>query len=690
VNKFTACGRRLAYSGETAEGNPMSAVCRIALFVAMWFALTATAQARSAIDVSALKPFPCPSDEGYVNKTRVRHCGSLRTTERADGTGRPVDVAVVVSIPSDPEYAQRTPTVFVHGGPGYALVDVWWSVAMLNFAGEGPLVIFDHRAVGKSKPKLCGFLDVDDPTFDKLSSADIKTRTLSDAKKCVDSLTKDAVDLTAYGSAGTVADMEALRKALRIEKWNLYGVSYGTTVTLAYVAAHPDRVRAAVIDSVYPPEMPSFSSIVPDGMSAIDAMNRVCESQPRCKARFGDLSKLLDEAIVALDKAPHPVRVVDPSTSKVTTRHISSSTLFALVQGRALQTAAWPVVPLMMADARDGKPSNVLNSAFSDMLFEISLVSNGAYLATECFDRAPFDSTADLKNQAARWPNIARAVSVETYFEVCALWPAKQTQNWSTPAGVAPPMLVVGGAWDPVTPAAQARATAERLGAKAQLLITPKAAHGVTMYDPCTESIVARFFKTPDAKLDFTCVTTRRDPIFATGVISFDAQLALSPDALPVSSWAFLIGLFSAVLWPAAWTYGAVARRPVAQHAPWWQRASFWLSLTALGLIAWAYPVAASIVETPGIVDTWASYGIPIEAWPTYPVLPLIIVAGLIGTWRLIAEAQSEALTRLQLAHRGLVVGAVVAVLVGLWQLGMLTQLPDLAMNEIKFLTGLR
>jgi hypothetical protein len=425
-------------------------------------------------------------------------------------------------------------------------------------------------------------------------------------------------------------------------------------------------------------------------MSAIDAMNRVCESQPRCKARFGDLSELLDEAIVALDKAPHPVRVVDPSTSKVTTRHISSSTLFALVQGSALQTAAWPVVPLMMADARDGKQSNVLNSAFSDMLFEIGLVSNGAYLATECFDRAPFDSAADLKNQAARWPNIARAVSVETYFETCALWPAKQTQNWSTPAGVAPPILVVGGAWDPVTPAAQARATAERLGAKAQLLITPKAAHGVTMYDPCTESIVTSFFKTPDAKLDFTCVAARRDPIFATSVISFDAQLALRPDALPVSSWIFLIGLFSAVLWPAAWTYGAVTQRRVARHAPWWQRASFWLSLTALGLFAWAYPVAASIVETPDIVDTWASYGIPIEAWPTYPLLSLIMIAGLIGTWRLIAEAQSEALTRLQLAHRGLVVGAVVAILAGLWQLGMLAQLPDLAMNEIKFLTGVR
>lgn len=669
----------------------MSAIRRAASLIALWLVLTAAAaHAGNTIDVSALKPFPCPSDEGYISRKIVRHCGHLRTTERADGTGRAIDLAVVVLIPPDAERAQRPPTVFVHGGPGFAVVDAWWSVALLEFAAEGPLVIFDHRAVGESNPKLCDFLDTDDPSLDELSPAELRTRTLSDVKTCVDSQAKSPIDLAAYGSAGTVSDMEALRKALKIEKWNVYGISYGTTVTLAYVAAHPDRVRAAVIDSVYPPEMPSFSTIVPDGMEAIEAMNRVCQSQPRCKARFGDLRILFDEAIVALEKAPHPVRVVDPATGEVTTRHISSSTLFGLVQGRALQTAAWPIVPLMMADARDGKPSSILNTAFSDLLYELTLVSNGAYLATECLERAPFDSTADLKDQAARWPNIARAASVETYFEACALWPAKRPQNWSTPTGVKPPLLVVGGEWDPVTPAAQARATAGRLGPKAQLLIAPKAAHGATMYDTCIEGIVTAFLKAPDAKLDFGCVAGRTDPIFATSVIAINVSLTAQPGTLPASSWVFLVGLLSAILWPAAWTYGAVARRHIARRDPWWQRASFWLSIAALGLIAWVYPVTALALERPDVLDTWMHYGIPIEAWPGFPALVIIIVTGAIGTWKLIAELRNGALTTLQLAHRGFVVTALVAVLASLWQLGVLTQLPELTMNEIRLLTGAR
>ena len=84
----------------------MSAIRRAASLVAVWLALiTAAAHAGSAVDVTALKAFPCPSDEGYVSKKIIRHCGYLRTTERADGTGRPIDLAVVVLIPPDAERA---------------------------------------------------------------------------------------------------------------------------------------------------------------------------------------------------------------------------------------------------------------------------------------------------------------------------------------------------------------------------------------------------------------------------------------------------------------------------------------------------------------------------------------------------------------------------------------------------------
>ncbi len=83
--------------------------------------------AASTIDVSALTQFPCPDDEGQVDRSFIRHCGHLKLSDGSHN--KPSELAVVVLIPPDPIRARRTPTVFVHGGPGIGVVDTWWFIA---------------------------------------------------------------------------------------------------------------------------------------------------------------------------------------------------------------------------------------------------------------------------------------------------------------------------------------------------------------------------------------------------------------------------------------------------------------------------------------------------------------------------------------------------------------------------------
>lgn len=49
----------------------------------------------------------------------------------------------------------------------------------------------------------------------------------------------------------TIADMEALREHLGIERWIVGGLSWGSTVALAYAEAHPDRTIAVKIGGVW-------------------------------------------------------------------------------------------------------------------------------------------------------------------------------------------------------------------------------------------------------------------------------------------------------------------------------------------------------------------------------------------------------------------------------------------------------
>lgn len=48
-----------------------------------------------------------------------------------------------------------------------------------------------------------------------------------------------------------ISDMEELRKLLKIEKWHLFGGSWGVTLALAYAIEHPDRVLSMVLRGVF-------------------------------------------------------------------------------------------------------------------------------------------------------------------------------------------------------------------------------------------------------------------------------------------------------------------------------------------------------------------------------------------------------------------------------------------------------
>ncbi|MGO1200419.1 MAG: alpha/beta fold hydrolase [Dermabacteraceae bacterium] len=58
------------------------------------------------------------------------------------------------------------------------------------------------------------------------------------------------VDLTGHTTAHLVADLERLREHLGIEAWIVQGVSWGSTLALAYAQAHPERVLGVVLFAV--------------------------------------------------------------------------------------------------------------------------------------------------------------------------------------------------------------------------------------------------------------------------------------------------------------------------------------------------------------------------------------------------------------------------------------------------------
>ena len=101
------------------------------------------------------------------------------------------------------------PVVFLHGGPG---------------AGAGPahrrqfdpakydILLFDQRGCGRSTPHA---------------------------------------SLEANTTWHLVADIERLRAMVGVEKWMVFGGSWGSTLSLAYAQTHPDRVTELVLRGIF-------------------------------------------------------------------------------------------------------------------------------------------------------------------------------------------------------------------------------------------------------------------------------------------------------------------------------------------------------------------------------------------------------------------------------------------------------
>ena len=98
------------------------------------------------------------------------------------------------------------------------------------------IVSMDQRGTGPASPLRC---DLSDDDFE--DPAEI----LPELKSCGQELVENGIDPQYFVTSALVQDTEALRKKLGAEQLNLGGISYGSRLALAYMQAHPERVRSA-------------------------------------------------------------------------------------------------------------------------------------------------------------------------------------------------------------------------------------------------------------------------------------------------------------------------------------------------------------------------------------------------------------------------------------------------------------
>lgn len=113
-----------------------------------------------------------------------------------------------------------TPVVFVHGGPGQCIAD--YNDGNARFFEESlfRVVEVDQRGTGQSQPS------VRDDYRHMAKYTDISIEQMS-------------------------ADFELVRKALRVDKWLVFGGSWGSTLGLDYALTYPDVCLGLILRGIF-------------------------------------------------------------------------------------------------------------------------------------------------------------------------------------------------------------------------------------------------------------------------------------------------------------------------------------------------------------------------------------------------------------------------------------------------------
>jgi pimeloyl-ACP methyl ester carboxylesterase len=207
-----------------------------------------------------------------------------------------------------------------------------------------------------------------------------------------------------YTTVGSVLDVEAIRRALKLPKPSLLGVSYGTWVVQTYAALFPKRVQAAVIDGIVPFDLD------PWGRTYTDAMRRVlrlrCVRTKLCDPRKADRRVRRVDARLATRPLPFP-----NSRRRLTEGIFSGVSIFAIQDDFADYLTA-----IDRALARDYGPLLALTEA-KTQLPPPNPLGGGSALAVvvACNEySAPFDldgklsrRKADFRRRLARLPDDA-------------------------------------------------------------------------------------------------------------------------------------------------------------------------------------------------------------------------------------------------------------------------------------------
>ena len=437
-----------------------------------------------------------PANQGAIA------CGWLHVAENRRAADERVIALFVVRV-GNADAAFKTPILRLAGGPGDASTDELPDWLGAGWRKSHNLIFMDARGTGRSQPSLAC----------KAPQAADELAALID---CRDRLLAGGINLSAYDAPAIARDIIDLLDALRLGRANLVASSYGARIAWLLAREYPERIRAMVLDGVYPPGVNAIADMSRNAPDALERLFADCAADDSCRRDYPGLRESFYAAARRLDASPAVVELSDTGESL----RLTGDDFLLLLRELVAVAAALPLLPNLIQSVADGEPDLshlaplVSRAESAD---EPKSFSRGAYLSARCPDDLAW-SQANGSLESASDSHIKFAAALEPalrqHTAACRLWSAPATSDGpASPSPLETPTLLLSGAYDPFTPPRYAHEAGKSL-ATGWRFVFPDAGHGLLPRDDCALELALAFFAEPQRPPQADCFAALSPPRF--------------------------------------------------------------------------------------------------------------------------------------------------------------------------------
>ncbi len=467
---------------------------------------------------------PCPF---AVPEGADVECGFIDAPERYDGSSDAtirLAVAVYYSVSDTPA---PDPVIYLSGGPGGSAVEPISTVYadfIRPILEERDFIVFDQRGTGNSKPALAcpDYIAVPLNRMERefRANAAAAQQYVNKLVDCSDWLKRRDIDVSAYTSAASAADVHTVLTTLGYSQVNLYGGSYGTRLAQTVMRDYPQIVRSAVLDSVVPIETNIYREHAAKAYEALSVLFAGCASDPDCSAAYPNLDQTYYNLVKSMDADPIVVKGKDPKTGFYFYVMIDGVELTGIIFSSLQLTEYIPRLPQLIDDIAR-RDYALLSAILSEAINGEDSINVGMFLSVNCSEEVFATTPEELTGDYALYPEteaFAKASlfdDIELYFTLCRQWGAADLDPREVePLQSAIPTLILAGEYDSATPPFFGRQLAGHLE-QTYYIELPGQGHCASIYPGgCPSEIARAFLHDPTRSPDVACMAEMTGPDF--------------------------------------------------------------------------------------------------------------------------------------------------------------------------------